>query len=196
MKILFLNITLPLLRCSTLCFWRILIKKMLFYLSLHLGKTYLFNSFCSLLRYTLEIRETVDIKTQGKTLEVALAESIWARYCVHIRLEKKAIGNDICLAKIFPRAHLPKDLKDATISLKGIGFSFHLITFSDTSKSHTGILKSKRQLPTEGVQVPEKAIILNGYGAKADLIITGLSNGLTWYIQAKQNHLCGSVRST
>jgi len=69
-----------------------------------------FNSF----------RETINISEQGRSLEIALAESLWARYCVHIALQEKKKGDPIQLSKIFPIHHLPPVLKDTTISLRGM----------------------------------------------------------------------------
>jgi len=46
----------------------------------------------------------------------------------------------------------------------------------------------EKQLPKPGLKLPHDVIIINGSGAAADIIVTGLSNGFTWNLQAKQPH--------
>ena len=47
---------------------------------------------------------------------------------------------------------------------------------------------SEKQLPKSGLNLPHDVIIINGSGAAADIIVRGLSNGVTWNLQAKQPH--------
>lgn len=53
---------------------------------------------------------------------------------------------------------------------------------------------SKVRLPKENLDLPEGVIIVNGSGGAADLIITGISSGYRWNIQAKQHHSDSGVQ--
>ena len=140
-------------------------------------------------------RENINIQAQGRALELAIAESIWAHYCVRIALEKKKIGDRIPLNKLFPQYILPPVLRTKGIVLKGkVDFVTNLIEkrfFLYCLWFALGIVQSKHKLPNPSITLPENVIILNGYGAYADLLV--VVDGITWAFQARQSHLLRNV---